>query len=1046
MKKFLLVIIFVSLFCFAAMASAMTTQERDALIAQLQQSIIEIQAQITQLLQQIQQQTTQTTTTTTPGLTTPSTCHTFNINLGFAQSGSNEVKELKTYLIKDGVMPYQAVDATYDEQLVTYVFQFQQKYGISQPNGYFGPQTRAKMNALFGCNYNTNLVPVTTSVCTSINYSDWSTCSEGGVRSRSIISALPVGCNAGNVILSESCTPVVQQPSNQTVRTSITVTSPNGGENWNIGETHAITWTSSGIIGNVSISLEGYTVYTSGQWLPYIIATVPASSGSYSWRIASQIPGGDYKIKISYTDNINPSNGAVDYSNESFAISARPTITIASPNGGESWMQGTSHLITWSSQGMKAENDVLHIYLNNAAGQRVSTIASNVSQSLNSYPWVIPSTLPLGNYKVEIWDSYGLTQGWNISDVSNNYFSVVAPTSSVVVTSPAEGENWTAGTVHAITWTSAQYTGCFNVYLRQSTYSYNGTLLTNACSGNVYNWNIPTNLTTANNYSIRVVATGLSTTDTTIGNSATFTITAPNVQSTCFPEWQIGPWGACKDGTQTRNIIDIKNCGTTIGKPSVPESQSCSVPVVCTPNWQCSDWGPCGAAKASKQVQTCVDSNSCGVAANNTKTLERDCSSKCWRCTNWNSCGVIVSGNTTLSNYQTRTCVAAADNECDYQNNKCVVGSTEYCQSAGEIGTGAWSGYRPSVTQKCTSTCSPYWECTGWGTCEACPTTGAQACLGGRSAKRCYDKNVCGIYFGDDFKGDYRDWKYNWYFDSFNYIFPGTNTAYKNCEVGVTYQPGCKINYVCGSWSACKSTNAYTPYSCSSSYVDCNGTKSRTCSDTNKCANSYTETVPCLVPPDFTKDPYGWKCGDWSTCDGVAEQTRTCYGAYLSTEKRMTVDSRSCEATRAANISSFYFDNGANGGPVGLYMGQSYTTSRILSNTDVYLRRMYYKYLTTVENYKISITCPAGVTITSEQTGAQDLCNKETSLVFTRWDPIVSPIRELMFEDYVKIKVNSALTSGFTIKFSNNVYDIKTGSALTNKNTVINIPVTPYNP
>lgn len=57
--------------------------------------------------------------------------------------------------------------------------------------------------------YSPPTLPITstTSTCTKIEYSDWSLCSENGMRIRSIVSAYPQGCNLGNdVKQQESCT------------------------------------------------------------------------------------------------------------------------------------------------------------------------------------------------------------------------------------------------------------------------------------------------------------------------------------------------------------------------------------------------------------------------------------------------------------------------------------------------------------------------------------------------------------------------------------------------------------------------------------------------------------------------------------------------------------------------------------------------------------------------------------------------------------------------------------------------------------------------
>ena len=77
--------------------------------------------------------------------------------------------------------------------------------------------------------------------------------------------------------------------------TTITVTSPNGGEQWDQGTSHSITWNSVGAVGtSVTITLlkGGVTVST--------LAASASNTGSFAWNIPSnQLPGGDYAVHVS---------------------------------------------------------------------------------------------------------------------------------------------------------------------------------------------------------------------------------------------------------------------------------------------------------------------------------------------------------------------------------------------------------------------------------------------------------------------------------------------------------------------------------------------------------------------------------------------------------------------------------------------------------------------------------------------------------------------------------------------------------------------------
>jgi hypothetical protein len=79
----------------------------------------------------------------------------------------------------------------------------------------------------------------------------------------------------------------------------ITVTSPNGGENWTLGGQRAITWLAQGVSGNVRIVLD-----RDGAKLGDIAANVPASQQRFLWTVGAlagggQAPAGNgYRVRI----------------------------------------------------------------------------------------------------------------------------------------------------------------------------------------------------------------------------------------------------------------------------------------------------------------------------------------------------------------------------------------------------------------------------------------------------------------------------------------------------------------------------------------------------------------------------------------------------------------------------------------------------------------------------------------------------------------------------------------------------------------------------
>ncbi|UCH97495.1 MAG: hypothetical protein JSV88_11755, partial [Candidatus Aminicenantes bacterium] len=97
---------------------------------------------------------------------------------------------------------------------------------------------------------------------------------------------------------------------------TLTVTSPNGGENWTAGSTHNITWSSTGTVGNVKIE---YSTNNGISWST--VASSTANDGSYSWTVPD-VSSSQCLVRISETDG-SPS----DTSNSVFTISSGGSMT-----------------------------------------------------------------------------------------------------------------------------------------------------------------------------------------------------------------------------------------------------------------------------------------------------------------------------------------------------------------------------------------------------------------------------------------------------------------------------------------------------------------------------------------------------------------------------------------------------------------------------------------------------------------------------------------------------------------------------------------------
>lgn len=136
------------------------------------------------------------------------------------------------------------------------------------------------------------------------------------------------------------------------------VLTPNVGETWKLNDIKSIAWHGSKARSpQVSITLIP-DVKCPNMALckiaTYQISSNATNNGGYSWKVgsyeasngATTVGPGKYFIEICETTGYK-----CDRSDTSFTISAsnEASVTVTSPNGGETWTKGTTQTITWNS-------------------------------------------------------------------------------------------------------------------------------------------------------------------------------------------------------------------------------------------------------------------------------------------------------------------------------------------------------------------------------------------------------------------------------------------------------------------------------------------------------------------------------------------------------------------------------------------------------------------------------------------------------------------------------------------------------------------------
>lgn len=222
----------------------------------------------------------------------------------------------------------------------------------------------------------------------------------------------------------------------ETMPGAITVLQPDvEGIQWTRGTQHLISWTDN-LAEPVIIQLwkDGVKQYN-------IAGSVTGST--YTWSIPDdQEAGDDYKIRVKST-----ANGAIaDFGDNDFEITTVPPgsdMEVIQPNGGENWIAGSTHLISWIDD--LQEPVIIQLWKN---GVKQYNIASGVEGS--TYEWTIPAGQTIDDdYKIRVKGSVHTS----VSDYSDDPFSIsLSQGGNITVNQPNGGEIWYLDNTYWIYW------------------------------------------------------------------------------------------------------------------------------------------------------------------------------------------------------------------------------------------------------------------------------------------------------------------------------------------------------------------------------------------------------------------------------------------------------------------------------------------------------------------------------------------------------------------------------------------------------------------
>ena len=282
-----------------------------------------------------------------------------------------------------------------------------------------------------------------------------------------------------------------------------TLTSPTGGETWDAGSIHNITWDAADSIASNLDYLIEYSTDNGANWTTEDTQTGQTQgSKTYSWTV----PGADSilcKVRVTATDCATNSNTSTS---ATFTIddTTDPTISVTAPNGGESWAAGSTQTIAWDCTDNVPGNNMTYALYYCTSYSSCTTCATpittlnNQAQGSRTHSWTVPTppvgTAPFTTSRVRV---LATDVGSNTAeDCSDANFTITVDTTDPTcsITSPTSSSSWQAGTCHQICWTASDdssSTLTIKLEYNQGGYTEITTLRGVATGANCYYWAVP---------------------------------------------------------------------------------------------------------------------------------------------------------------------------------------------------------------------------------------------------------------------------------------------------------------------------------------------------------------------------------------------------------------------------------------------------------------------------------------------------------------------------------------------------------------------------
>lgn len=252
------------------------------------------------------------------------------------------------------------------------------------------------------------------------------------------------------------------------IRGALVLNSPTGGEIWNIGDRHLISWKTQGTIPQVRLE------YSMNDFQGDIqqIAPIVANKGSFYWELPSSISS---NIKVRVVDAKN--SDVYDQSRDDVRVAGR--INLLFPNSGEVFRVGDRVNIQW-----RATPNIGTVKIEYSLDDfQTSQLISSGVKNTGEFAWNVPDKIS-NSMRLRVSDA----QDSSVFSISSAPFLVKG---GLQLIHPRGGEVWPVGSYQNITWQSQGSIPEVRLEYSSDNFHTAVPIALNVPNTGSYNWQVP---------------------------------------------------------------------------------------------------------------------------------------------------------------------------------------------------------------------------------------------------------------------------------------------------------------------------------------------------------------------------------------------------------------------------------------------------------------------------------------------------------------------------------------------------------------------------